>query len=102
MSYEEMNFVTPDGDLVDGFLAEIYFADDGVDGAHAVWIIADPRANEITDILEDPTHPNHEEWEAWDTDFFFYCSSKHEFEGIVKNGSGDGWFILSEEITTSP
>ena len=91
---EEMNFVTPDGDLIDGFLAEVYFAEDGTSGAHGVWIVADPRADEITDIIADPDHPDFEAWSEWDTDFFFYCSSKDEFEEIVKNGSGDGWFVV--------
>jgi len=91
---EEMNFVTPDGDLIDGFLAEVYFAEDGASGAHGVWIVADPRADEITDIIADPDHPDFEAWSEWDTDFFFYCSSKDEFEEIVKNGSGDGWFVV--------
>ena len=101
MSYEPAVFSTPEGGKVKGYYADVYFTSDGVDGAHTVWIIADPMADYISDILADPTHPDHEKWTDWDTDFFFYCESEEEFGDIVKNGSGDGWFIISEEINTT-
>ena len=99
MSYEPAVFTTPEGGEVKGYFADIYFADDGVSGTHTVWIIADPMSDYITDILADESHPDCEKWRDWDTEFFFYCDSDEEFRNIVANGSGDGWFIVSHEIS---
>lgn len=96
MAFERTKFSAPDGTLINGYEADIYFEWDGKDGAHKVWIIADPRSGEITDILEDEADPNHERWMAWDTEFFFYCDSDEEFQHILTNGSNDGWFILAD------
>lgn len=90
---ETMNFITPDGDLVAGYSLPIYFASEGEAGAHNVWIVVDERADEIGNILADPNHPDHDEWENWDTDFFFYFTPA-EFAEFSTTGGNEDWRIL--------
>lgn len=92
---ETMNFITPDGDLVGGYELPIYFGTDGVKGAHKVWIVVDERADEIGDILADEAHPDHDAWEEWDVDMFYYFTPEEFAEFSAKGGDGE-WFILKE------
>lgn len=92
-SHEKITFTTPDGKTVTGYEVTVMWDEDPTT-AHHVWVIADRRSQEICDILEDETHPQHEEWTDWDTTIFYYCDGEDEFARLCAEGSGDRWAIL--------